>query len=174
MPNPSTCTWEGSWRGVTMEWIFALLYHSCAQSKPTLGKAQFSGLSSHGVCSGVTAVSGAGSDTTSCQGQARSWTTVCSHPHIKEIISLVNNITLTMETASCPPVRELLPLLWSCASAEPSCPHCLPQLTALQTVLPISCKDPLAFCPSEGRVENCVFIVVALSPLHSHQPSDRC
>lgn len=133
-----------------------------------------SGLSSHGVCSGVTAVSGAGSDTTSCQGQARSWTTVCSHPHIKEIISLVNNITLTMETASCPPVRELLPLLWSCASAEPSCPHCPPQLTALQTVLPISCKDPLSFCPSEGRVENCVFIVVALSPLHSHQPSDRC
>lgn len=106
--------------------------------------------------------------------QALSWTTVCSHPHIREIISLVNNITLTMQTASCPPARQLLPLLWSCASAEPACPHCPPQLTAHCTVLPGSCKDPLAFCTPQDRVGDCVFVVISLSPLHFHQPSGTC
>lgn len=61
--------------------------------------------------------------------QTLSWTTVCFHPRIKGIISFVNNITLTMETASCPPARQLLPFLWSCASAESACPHCPPQHT---------------------------------------------
>lgn len=106
--------------------------------------------------------------------QALSSTTVCSTPHIKEAFCLVSNTPLTTETASCLPVRRLLPLPWSCASAEPACPRCPPQLTPCWTVLPISCEGPMAFCTPRGGVEKCLFIGASLSPLHFHQPSGRC
>lgn len=173
MPNPSLCTWEGSWRGVAMEWIFDLLYHSCVQSKPTLDNTHFLGSAPEVFALGSLQSLERAVTPPAARGiamQALSWTTVCSHPHIKEIISLVNSIVLTMQTASCPPARQLFSLPWSCASAEPACPCCPPQLTALWTVLPVSCKDPLGFCTPQDRV----FVVISLSPLHFHQPSGTC